>query len=108
NETTGSLVGNVIDILRAAAPILMISVGMCLVIATAGIDLSVGSLMAVAGAIAMEFLSAAGGSPGAAAAALGLALLLGAALGAVNAVLISVVGLQPFISTLVLMLAGRG
>ena len=108
NETTGNLVGNVIDILRAAAPIAMISVGMCLVIATAGIDLSVGSLMAVSGAIAMEFLSAAGSSPAAAAGALGLALLLGGALGAVNAVLVSVVGLQPFISTLVLMLAGRG
>src|SRR5699024_1208730 len=100
NETTGSLVGNLIDILRAAAPIAMISVGMCLVIATAGIDLSVGSLMAVAGAVSMEFLSSAGGSAGAAFAALGLALLLGAVLGAVNAVLISVVGLQPFISTL--------
>ena len=108
NANTGSLVGNVIDILRAAAPIAMISVGMCLVIATAGIDLSVGSLMAVAGAVSMEFLSSAGGSAGAAFAALGLALLLGAVLGAVNAVLISVVGLQPFISTLVLMLAGRG
>lgn len=108
NETTGSLVGNLIDILRAAAPIAMISVGMCLVIATAGIDLSVGSLMAVSGAIAMEFLASAGPSPAAASAALGLALLLGAALGAVNAVLISVVGLQPFISTLVMMLAGRG
>ncbi|MGO2558574.1 ABC transporter permease [Brachybacterium sp.] len=108
NATTGSLVGNVIDILRAAAPIAMISVGMCLVIATAGIDLSVGSLMAVSGAIAMEFLSSAGSSPGAAAAAVGLAVLLGAVLGAVNAVLISSVGLQPFISTLVMMLAGRG
>ena len=108
NETTGSLVGNLIDILRAAAPIAMISVGMCLVIATAGIDLSVGSLMAVSGAIAMEFLSSAGSSPGAAAAAVGLAVLLGAVLGAVNAVLISSVGLQPFISTLVMMLAGRG
>src|SRR5699024_3796582 len=92
NESTGSLVGNLIDILRAAAPIAMISVGMCLVIATAGIDLSVGSLMAVAGAVAMEFLSSAGGSVGAAFAALGLALLFGAILGAVNAVLISVVG----------------
>ncbi|MGO1258809.1 MAG: ABC transporter permease [Brachybacterium sp.] len=108
NETTGSLVGNIIDILRAAAPIAMISVGMCLVIATAGIDLSVGSLMAVSGAIAMEFLSSAGSSVGAAAGALALALLLGAALGAVNAVLVSIVGLQPFISTLVMMLAGRG
>src|SRR5699024_12048192 len=36
NESTGNLVGNLIDILRAAAPIAMISVGMCLVIATAG------------------------------------------------------------------------
>ena len=108
NANTGSLVGNVIDILRAAAPIAMISVGMCLVIATAGIDLSVGSLMAVAGAVSMELLASAGGSAGAALAALGLALLLGAVLGAVNAVLISVVGLQPFISTLVMMLAGRG
>lgn len=108
NETTGSLVGNVIDILRAAAPIAMISVGMCLVIATSGIDLSVGSVMAVAGAVAMEFLASAGDSPGAALGALALALLFGAALGAVNAVLVSVVGLQPFISTLVLMLAGRG
>ena len=108
NATTGSLVGNIIDILRAAAPIAMISVGMCLVIATAGIDLSVGSVMAVAGAISMEFLASAGTSPAAALGALGLALLLGAALGAVNAVLVSVVGLQPFISTLVLMLAGRG
>src|SRR5690625_4777301 len=86
----------------------MISVGMCLVIATAGIDLSVGSVMAAAGAVAMEFLASAGGSPTGALGALGLALLLGAALGAVNAVLVSVVGLQPFISTLVLMLAGRG
>lgn len=108
NPATGNLVGNVIDILRASAPIAMISVGMCLVIATAGIDLSVGSVMAVAGAVAMEFLSSAGDSPTAALGALGLALLLGAALGAVNAVLVSVVGLQPFISTLVLMLAGRG
>ncbi|HJB11472.1 MAG TPA: ABC transporter permease [Candidatus Brachybacterium merdavium] len=108
NSASGNLVGNLIDILRAAAPIAMISVGMCLVIATAGIDLSVGSVMAVAGAVAMEFLASAGGSPTAALGALGLALLLGAALGAVNAVLVSVVGLQPFISTLVLMLAGRG
>ena len=61
--------------------------GMCLVIATAGIDLSVGSVMAVAGAVAMELLASAGGSPGAAAAALALALLLGAALGIIPTVM---------------------
>jgi simple sugar transport system permease protein len=110
NPSTGNLAGNIIDILRAAAPILMIAVGMALVIATAGIDLSVGSLMVVAGAVSMEFLNAAGdtSSVGAMLAALALALALSGALGAVNGVLVSVVGLQPFITTLVMMLAGRG
>ncbi|MEV4776146.1 ABC transporter permease [Microbacterium sp. LWH12-1.2] len=110
NPNNGNLVGNLIDILRQAAPIMMIAIGMSLVIATGGIDLSVGSLMAVAGAVSMEFLNAAGdsGSVGVAFAAAGLALLITAILGAVNGVLVAYVGLQPFIATLVLMLAGRG
>ncbi|WP_406248741.1 ABC transporter permease [Microbacterium sp. M] len=108
NPNNGHLVGNVIDILRQAAPIMMIAIGMSLVIATGGIDLSVGSLMAVAGAVSMEFLSAADGSVGAAFAAVGLALLITGILGALNGVLVAYVGLQPFIATLVLMLAGRG
>lgn len=108
HPTSGNLVGNLIDILRASAPILMIAVGMSLVIATGGIDLSVGSIMAVAGAVSMEFMKSAGGSPGAALAAVGLAILVSAVLGAVNGVLVAYVGLQPFISTLVMMLAGRG
>ena len=108
NPNNGHLVGNLIDILRQAAPIMMIAIGMSLVIATAGIDLSVGSLMAVAGAVSMEFLSSAGNSAGAAFAAVGLSLAITALLGAVNGVLVAYVGLQPFIATLVLMLAGRG
>jgi ribose/xylose/arabinose/galactoside ABC-type transport system permease subunit len=110
NPSTGNLAGNLIDILRAAAPILMIAIGMVLVIATGGIDLSVGSLMVVAGAVSMEFLNAAGdpSSVGAMLAALGLALLLSGVLGLLNGVLVSVVGLQPFIATLVMLLAGRG
>lgn len=110
NPNNGHLVGNVIDILRQAAPVMMIAMGMSLVIATGGIDLSVGSLMAVSGAVAMEFLSAAGDSDsiGVALAAVGLALLVTAILGAVNGILVAYVGLQPFIATLVLMLAGRG
>jgi ribose/xylose/arabinose/galactoside ABC-type transport system permease subunit len=56
NGTTGNLSGNPIDILRASAPIMMIAVGMTLVIATRGIDLSVGSVMAVSGAVSMEFM----------------------------------------------------
>ncbi|MCS3443475.1 ABC transporter permease [Microbacterium phyllosphaerae] len=108
NPNNGNLVGNLIDILRQAAPVMMIAIGMSLVIATGGIDLSVGSLMAVAGAVSMEFLSAAGDSFGAALAAVGLALVITGILGAVNGLLVAYVGLQPFIATLVLMLAGRG
>lgn len=108
NPSNGHLVGNLVDILRASAPILMISLGMALVIATGGIDLSVGSVMAVAGATSMVFLKDAGADPGSAFLALGLALGLAAALGLVNGVLVAYVGLQPFISTLVMMLAGRG
>ena len=59
SSNTGAFVGNLVDILRASAPILMIAVGMCLVIATSGIDLSVGSLMAVSGAVSMEYLRSA-------------------------------------------------
>jgi ribose/xylose/arabinose/galactoside ABC-type transport system permease subunit len=109
NAATGNLSGNVIDILRASAPIMMIAVGMTLVIATRGIDLSVGSVMAVAGAVSMEFMQTTGtGSFGTAAVAVLLALGISALLGTVNGILVSIVGLQPFITTLVMMLAGRG
>ena len=106
----GHLVGNVIDIMRSAAPILMIAIGMALVIATAGIDLSVGSVMVVSGAVAMEFLNGAAESHSVSVAlsALVLALAVGTVLGVINGVLVSYVRLQPFITTLVMMLAGRG
>jgi simple sugar transport system permease protein len=110
SSNTGAFVGNVIDIARAMAPILMISTGMCLVIATGGIDLSVGSMMAVSGAVSMEYLRHADApdSITAAAVALLLVVLLCGVLGAFSGFLIAVVGLQPFITTLVMMLAGRG
>ena len=110
NPTTGQLSGNLLDILRVSAPIVMIALGMTFVIATSGIDLSVGSVMAVGGAVAMVTLSGLGQptSVGAMFAAIGLAVLLGIVLGAINGLLVAVIGLQPFISTLVMMLAGRG
>ncbi|MFK5255937.1 ABC transporter permease [Propionibacterium freudenreichii] len=108
--SNGNLYGSLIDILRGSAPVLMIAIGMTLVIATAGIDLSVGSLMAVAGAVSMEFLASAAnsGSTGAVLTALGLSLLVTVILGAINGLLVSVVGLQPFITTLIMMMTGRG
>ena len=110
NPQNGNLVGNLVDILRASAPIIMIAVGMSLVIATRGIDLSVGSTMVVSGAVSMEFLKDANSpeSVGVAAAAIAMALVISTLIGVVNGLLITVLGLQPFISTLIMMLAGRG
>jgi ribose/xylose/arabinose/galactoside ABC-type transport system permease subunit len=50
----GHLYGNVIDIIKNAAPIMLLAVGLTLVIATKGIDISVGSIVAIsAGVVAM-------------------------------------------------------
>ncbi len=45
----GHLFGSLIDILNRAAPVMLIGIGMTLVIATGGIDISVGSISAVSG-----------------------------------------------------------
>lgn len=110
NPTNGNLAGNLLDILRASAPILLVATGMSLVIATAGIDLSVGSVMAVAGATSMQYLQSADASSsvGAALTAIGMSIAIGAVLGMISGALVAYVGLQPFITTLVMMLAGRG
>ena len=106
----GHLYGSLIDILRLSAPLILVAVGMTLVIATGGIDLSVGSVMAVAGALAclhiagLEDQGSLSGVLVACAMALGLAILLGIW----NGFLVAVVGLQPIIATLILMVAGRG
>jgi ribose/xylose/arabinose/galactoside ABC-type transport system permease subunit len=100
----GQLYGSLIDILRLSAPLILVSVGMTLVIATGGIDLSVGSVMAVSGALACLYISSGGGVLVACVLALGLALVLGLW----NGFLVAVVGLQPIIATLILMVAGRG
>ncbi|MCB0885278.1 MAG: ABC transporter permease, partial [Propionibacteriaceae bacterium] len=71
-------------------------------------DLSVGSVMAVAGAVSMQFLATAPDTLGSALLAVLLALGISVVLGPFNGFMVSVVGLQPFISTLVMMMAGRG
>ena len=56
----GHLYGNLIDILRNGAPVLLVALGMTLVIATRGIDLSVGAIAAIAGAIACVYIAGVG------------------------------------------------
>jgi galactofuranose transport system permease protein len=100
----GHLFGSLVDILRNGAPTLLIALGMTLVIATRGIDLSVGAVAAIAGAVACTFI--ADGQN--AFVAMALALVLCLVLGLWNGFLVSVLGIQPIIATLVLMMAGRG
>ncbi|RNF36104.1 ABC transporter permease [Paracoccus methylarcula] len=100
----GRLVGPVIDVLKRGAPVALLAVGMTLVIATRGIDLSVGTVMAICGAVAAWAIASGWGL----APALLLALAAGAAAGLWNGLLVAVVGIQPFVATLILMTMGRG
>ena len=100
----GRLTGSLVDVLVRGAPVALLALGMAGVIATRGIDLSVGAIMAIAGAVAAT--SIAGGSPWYVAVL--LALLAGMACGIWNGTLVAIFGVQPIIATLVLMVAGRG
>ena len=53
----GHLYGSLIDILRSGAPLILVGIGMTVVIATGGIDLSVGAVVAISGAVAVSQIS---------------------------------------------------
>lgn len=97
--------------LTQVATIVIVGVGMTFVIATGGVDLSVGSLMAIAGTIAPLFLLDANqfGAPWVGLAlAIIVPLLVTTLCGLFNGTLVTAIGLQPIIATLVLFLGGRG
>ncbi len=106
----GHLYGNLIDILNFGSPLILVAIGMTLVIATKGIDLSVGSIVAIAGAMACLTISKGSDQSalGLVLTALGLALGLSLVLGLWNGLLVAGAGIQPIIATLILMVAGRG
>jgi galactofuranose transport system permease protein len=90
------------NILLQVTPTMLVATGMTLVIATGGIDLSVGSVMAVAASIAAINLDS-GVLP-----AVLIALAVSAAIGSLNGTLISFFRIQPIIVTLAVLIAGRG
>lgn len=97
--------------LTQVATIVIVAMGMTLVIATGGIDLSVGSLMAVAGALApMLFMGELGIPAGPFALILSfiLPVLLVMVFGLFNGLLVTRFRIQPIVATLVLFIAGRG
>ncbi len=101
----GRLYGSLVDVVKNSVPVMIVALGMTLVIATGGIDISVGAVAAIAGAVA-GVLVVSHQAP----LWIVLVLPLVAALvcGAFNAVLVTGLAIQPIIATLILMVAGRG
>ncbi|EGC0074325.1 ribose ABC transporter permease [Salmonella enterica] len=95
-------VNNLFNILQQTSVNAIMAVGMTLVILTSGIDLSVGSLLALTGAVAASIVGVEVNALVAVAAA------LGAAIGAVTGVIVAKGRVQAFIATLVMMLLLRG
>lgn len=100
----GRLYGSLIDVMNRGAPVALLAIGMTLVIATKGIDLSVGAVMAICGAVAASSVMA-GNSL---AYTLIITLCIGLLCGVWNGFLVAILNIQPIIATLVLMVAGRG
>ncbi|AEQ50712.1 ABC transporter permease [Pelagibacterium halotolerans] len=101
----GRVYGSLIDVLNRGAPVAILAIGMTAVIATRGVDLSVGAVMAIAGAVAATMVQ---GDGNALIVVLAAALGVGLLCGLWNGMLVATLGLQPIIATLILMVAGRG
>jgi ribose/xylose/arabinose/galactoside ABC-type transport system permease subunit len=85
-------------------PVIIVALGMALVIGTGGVDLSVGSIMAIASAVLAKFVV--GGTP------IGVAMLFAVAAGLVvglfNGLVVAFARVQPIVATLGVLVAGRG
>jgi simple sugar transport system permease protein len=117
----GHLYGNLIDILNRGSALMLLAIGMTLVIATGGVDLSVGAVIAISAATACVLINPMLATHLRLAADMTkdvtytpLPLIILAALGAAtvcglwNGMLVSRLNIQPLVATLVLMVAGRG
>jgi len=100
----GRLFGNLVDIVYRATPIAIVALGMAMVIATRGVDLSVGAIIAIVGATLDWRIHA--GDPHLL--ALGEALAAGLVCGIWNGLLVAWLDIQPIVATLILMVSGRG
>ena len=101
----GRLYGTPVDIFHQGSKVMLLAMGMTLVIATGGVDLSVGSIMAITGAVAAVLVTQAHLPLAAIVAA---CLGIGAVAGLCNGLLVAFAGIQPIVATLILMVAGRG
>lgn len=121
----GNLYGSVIDILRNGSTVAILAIGMTLVIATGGVDLSVGAIMAIAASVAAilmnPYVLGKELSPQMLAlirdpnftyqplwVVLLVTLLVATLCGFWNGLLVAYARIQPMVATLILMIAGRG
>ncbi|MBO9881542.1 ABC transporter permease [Xanthomonas sp. D-109] len=104
----GHLYGNLVDIGNRAAPLALVAMGMTLVIAVRGLDISVGAVVAIAATVAAWMIGGGEHSRFPLWAVLLAPLLAAALCGLWNGLLVVKVGMQPIIATLILMVAGRG
>lgn len=104
------LYGRLIDILRNGSKLMLLSIGLTLVLATGGTDISVGSVMAISGAVACSIVSGnlLSGVGGNVTVAIIIAILAGVLCGLWNGFLVSKIKIQPIVATMILMVAGRG
>jgi ribose/xylose/arabinose/galactoside ABC-type transport system permease subunit len=121
----GDLYGRIIDIMRNASPVMVLALGMTLVIATGGIDLSVGSVMAIVASVAaimmnpviiglelppdlMKFMNDPNFTYSPLWEVIIVTLFVAIICGMWNGVLVAYMKIQPMVGTLILMIAGRG
>lgn len=117
----GHLYGNLIDVFNNSAPLMLVALGMTLVIATGGVDLSVGAVIAISAAMGAVLINPALGNKlitndiltkDATNTPLWLIILADLAAGTLcglwNGLLVSRGKIQPMVATLILMVAGRG
>lgn len=106
----GHLYGRLIDILRNGSKYMVLAIGMTMVLATGGTDISVGSVMAISGALACSIVDGRilPGLGGNVVVAVLIALAAGALCGAWNGFLVAKLKVQPIVATMILMTAGRG
>ena len=115
------LYGNLIDIFNDGAPLILVAIGMTLVIATGGIDLSVGAVIAISAAMGAVLINPALGNQlilnsvltkNATNTPLPVLILADLAAGTLcglwNGLLVTRARIQPIVATLILMVAGRG
>ncbi len=106
----GRLYGRIFDILNRSSSLIILSLGMTFVIATAGIDISVGAVVAISGAVCCSLIG--GRGDGVAETPMIIAMVAAICAGVVcgiwNGFLVAKIKIQPMVVTLILMVAGRG